>query len=176
MTKLHRIQKLVKKTLQTISYAMSNEEARYYLNGVYVEVKGGQATMTACDGHQLATIKFDGWVIEGDDISVIVPREAINQVLKTKGDFTVFDLKNNLIKIDDTIINYTPIDAAYPDYKRVFPTKLDYQISFNRRYLLNLCRSIPSDVITFNVNTRDQMQPSLLTSDGAEFLLMPVRS
>lgn len=91
----------------------STEQARYYLNGVYVDPKG---FLVSTDGHRLFCAKidlgdqapFDGWII---------PREAIKQALTGH--------KAPMIEITQTrvgVVSCRPVDGTYPDWRRVMPT------------------------------------------------------
>lgn len=90
----------------------STEQVRYYLNGVYVDPKG---FLVATDGHRLFCAKidlegvapFDGWII---------PAAAIKRAL-TGNKAPTIDLSP--ARLGD--VAYEPIDAQYPDWRRVLP-------------------------------------------------------
>ncbi len=111
-------------------FAMSTEETRYYLNGIYVHefdndgVKVLRAVST--DGHRLA--RFEMPLPEGasDMPSVIIPRKAIGEVRKLiedAADMIQISLSENKIRFafDHIVLTSKLIDGTFPDYQRVIP-------------------------------------------------------
>ncbi|MDO5659316.1 MAG: DNA polymerase III subunit beta [Paracoccus sp. (in: a-proteobacteria)] len=111
-------------------FAISNEETRYYLNGVYMHVAqsedGPCLRCVATDGHRLARI--DAALPEGaDDMpGVIVPRKTVAELRKLLDD----DEAQIAVSVSETKIRFaTPditltskvIDGTFPDYTRVIP-------------------------------------------------------
>ncbi len=111
-------------------FAISTEETRYYLNGVYMHVadseEGRMLRCVATDGHRLARI--DAALPEGAEgmPGVIVPRKAVNELRKLLED----DEAQIEVSVSDTKIRFaTPgitltskvIDGTFPDYTRVIP-------------------------------------------------------
>jgi DNA polymerase-3 subunit beta len=112
-------------------FAISTEETRYYLNGVYMHVaegEGGQVLRcVATDGHRLARI--DAPLPEGADTmpGVIVPRKTVGEMRKLLDD----DDAQIAVSVSETKVRFaTPeitltskvIDGTFPDYSRVIPT------------------------------------------------------
>lgn len=101
-------------------FAMSSEETRYYLNGLFWHSKDG-LTIAATDGHRLSThvIRHDTAIPD-----IIVPRKAINEVRKlvSGGNVTV-DIGNQKIRftVDHVTLASKLIDGTFPDYTRVIP-------------------------------------------------------
>lgn len=111
-------------------FAISTEETRYYLNGVYMHVSesdGGQVLRcVATDGHRLARIDAD--LPEGAAAmpGVIVPRKTVGELRKLLED----DDMDIAVSVSETKIRFaTPnitltskvIDGTFPDYTRVIP-------------------------------------------------------
>ena len=111
-------------------FAISTEETRYYLNGVYMHVSdadGGQVLRcVATDGHRLARIDAD--LPEGakDMPGVIVPRKTVAELRKVLED----DDMQIAVSVSETRVRFaTPditmtskvIDGTFPDYTRVIP-------------------------------------------------------
>jgi len=112
-------------------FAISTEETRYYLNGVYMhaaEGAGGHVIRcVATDGHRLARI--DAPLPEGaaDMPGVIVPRKTVGELRKLLDD----DDMQIAVSVSETKVRFaTPeitltskvIDGTFPDYTRVIPT------------------------------------------------------
>jgi DNA polymerase-3 subunit beta len=120
--------------IQKPSFAISNEETRYYLNGIYLHVAGAGATKTlravATDGHRLARIEVA--VPAGADAmpGVIVPRKAIHELQKLlgdgEGDVSV-SLSETKIRFayGNAVLVSKLIDGNFPDYERVIPSGND---------------------------------------------------
>jgi len=112
-------------------FAISTEETRYYLNGVYMHVAQGEGgavlRCVATDGHRLARIDAD--LPQGAEgmAGVIVPRKTVGELRKLLDD----DEAQIAVSVSETKIRFaTPaitltskvIDGTFPDYTRVIPT------------------------------------------------------
>ncbi|MFW8593689.1 DNA polymerase III subunit beta [Cribrihabitans neustonicus] len=112
-------------------FAISTEETRYYLNGVYMHVtdaaEGGKALRcVATDGHRLARIDA-GLPVGAEDMpGVIVPRKTVGELRKLLDD----DDMDIAVSVSETKVRFaTPnitltskvIDGTFPDYTRVIP-------------------------------------------------------
>ena len=111
-------------------FAMSTEETRYYLNGIYVheaeqnDVKVLRAVST--DGHRLA--RFEMPLPEGAEgmPGVIIPRKAVGELRKLiedAADVIRISLSDNKIRFsfDHIVMTSKLIDGTFPDYQRVIP-------------------------------------------------------
>jgi DNA polymerase-3 subunit beta len=111
-------------------FAISTEETRYYLNGVYMHSSDGESgrvlRCVATDGHRLARI--DTQLPEGAQTlpGVIVPRKTVGELRKLLDD----DEMKIAVSVSETKIRFaTPeiiltskvIDGSFPDYTRVIP-------------------------------------------------------
>jgi DNA polymerase-3 subunit beta len=111
-------------------FAISTEETRYYLNGVYMHVATGEdgpaLRCVATDGHRLARI--DAALPDGasDMPGVIVPRKTVGELRKLLDD----DDMQIAVSVSETKVRFaTPnitltskvIDGTFPDYTRVIP-------------------------------------------------------
>lgn len=116
--------------LERVQFAISNEETRYYLNGVFLRVAGGRIVAVATDGHKLAKIETEApeQVAALDMPGVIVPRKAVAETLrlieKIDGDVEI-SIETNRIGFAARGATLTTklIDGTYPDYSRVIPTQ-----------------------------------------------------
>jgi DNA polymerase-3 subunit beta len=128
--------KLIEKT----RFAISTEETRYYLNGIYLHAIGsgedGLLRAVATDGHRLAQIEVPLPVGAEGIPGVIVPRKTIDQTLKLIADIdgdVRLELSENKIRITTHAPDGSPrviltsklIDGAFPDYGRVIPAGND---------------------------------------------------
>ncbi len=111
-------------------FAISTEETRYYLNGVYLHVADGEdgkaLRAVATDGHRLARIDTDLPSGAADMPGVIVPRKTVGELRKLLDD----DDMEIAVSVSETKVRFaTPnitltskvIDGTFPDYTRVIP-------------------------------------------------------
>ena len=111
-------------------FAISTEETRYYLNGVYMhvaEADGGKVLRcVATDGHRLARIDADLPEGAGDMPGVIVPRKTVGELRKLLDDddakiaVSVSEIKVRFATPEITMTSKV-IDGTFPDYTRVIP-------------------------------------------------------
>jgi DNA polymerase-3 subunit beta len=112
-------------------FAVSTEETRYYLNGVYLHVasEAGAPVLraVATDGHRLARIDAD--LPDGADAApgVIVPRKTVGELRKLlendEAEITVSVSETKIrFSVDGLVLTSKVIDGAFPDYTRVIPT------------------------------------------------------
>jgi len=124
-------------------FAMSTEEARYYLNGLYFHtVESGGRTLlraVATDGHRLARVETD--LPEGVHgvPPIIVPRKAVGELRKLVEGAESVRLSLSASKIqarvgDATLISRL-IDGTFPDYERVIPHANDKRAVVDRAAL-----------------------------------------
>lgn len=111
-------------------FAISTEETRYYLNGVYMHVAdsdGGKVLRcVATDGHRLARIDADLPDGAAEMAGVIVPRKTVGELRKLLDDgdmqiaVSVSETKIRFATPDITLTSKV-IDGTFPDYTRVIP-------------------------------------------------------
>jgi DNA polymerase-3 subunit beta len=113
--------------LRRVRNAVSTEETRYYLNGVYLHPIDGGVALEATDGHRLHMETIPGET-GPKSISRIIHRKTINTLvglLEQSDVDPVFDFqKDSLrarVRLGDTLITYKAIDGNFPDIVRVVP-------------------------------------------------------
>lgn len=132
------------RAIQKTSFAISNEETRYYLNGVYMHTVSGQdgpmLRAVATDGHRLARFEMLAPSGANDMPGVIIPRKMVNEALRlalaTEGDIAI-DLSSQKIRLTagPTILLSKLIVSQFPDYIRVIPTQNDKEAHIDRATL-----------------------------------------
>ena len=123
----------MKRIFNKTKFAISAEETRYYLNGIYFHtISNGTKTTLRCvatDGHRLAKTELDlnsTFTIPG----IILPRKFILQLDRILGDFEgkvkmiCTDTQVSL-EADNFIIISKLIDGTFPDYEKVIPVSND---------------------------------------------------
>lgn len=127
-------------------FAMSTEETRYYLNGIYIHAaeQNGVALLraVATDGHRLA--RFEMPLPAGAESmpGVIVPRKAVGELRKLldeAADTIRISLSQNKIRFafDHIVMTSKLIDGTFPNYEQVIPTGNDKTIEVNPKLFSN---------------------------------------
>ena len=123
-------------------FAISTEETRYYLNGIYLhaaasgDVKVLRAVAT--DGHRLARFEMPLPAGAGDMPGIILPRKAVNELRKlveeteSAVEVALSDAKVRFT-FDNVVLTSKLIDGTFPDYQRVIPTGNDKVMEVPKR-------------------------------------------
>ena len=121
-------QSLVRQMIERTGFAMAQQDVRYYLNGMYLEIKSGRLRFVATDGHRLALCTAPGELV-ADDRSVIVPRKGILELARLlEGDGSVtLIVGSNHIRAATDQFTFTSklVDGKFPEYERVLPKSPD---------------------------------------------------
>jgi len=135
---------MIDKTL----FAVSPDEARYNLSGVYIESpEAGLACMVATDGHRLSKIEREvaGFSMTG---GAIIPRKGmaeLRKLLDQAGDGEVeltLDGALAWIKRGATEVSMRLVEGEFPDYRGVIPKQSRYQIGVGRDVLLSAIKRV----------------------------------
>lgn len=131
----------LKDVIDRTKFAVSTEETRYYLNGVYMHAKNeGEAKVlrvVATDGHRLACVETP--LPQGAEnlTGVIVPRKTITEIRKllddNNADHILVSMSENKVRFafEDITLTSKLIDGTYPDYERVIPTDNDKNLELS---------------------------------------------
>lgn len=120
-------QKKFKRLIERTSFAMAQQDVRYYLNGLLVEISGSRFRCVATDGHRLALSDSELDDQSFDQLTkVIVPRKGILELARLmdpSDDLVSVALGANHIKVEIGDITFTSklVDGKFPDYDRVLP-------------------------------------------------------
>jgi DNA polymerase-3 subunit beta len=139
-------QATVKGMMKKTSFAISTDEARYVLNGIYISLKDHKMTMVATDGRRLALVDEEVDVTESSQGEFIVPAKAVaelNRLLVDKGElelryaenqasFTLKDEKGGAVLIISKLI-----EGNYPNYRQVIPAEAKERIALPREEFLH---------------------------------------
>ena len=131
-------QSLVRQMIERTGFAMAQQEVRYYLNGMYLEIKAGRLRFVATDGHRLALCTAPG-ELAAEDKSVIVPRKGIlelERLLDGDGSVTLIVGSNHIRAVTDQFTFTSKlVDGKFPEYERVLPKSPDKAVSGDRSEL-----------------------------------------
>ena len=131
-----RLRRLIERT----SFAMAQQDVRYYLNGMLLEVSANVLRAVATDGHRLAMCSMEAGIEQADKHQVIVPRKGILELarLLTEQDGTVsIVLGQHHIRATTGEFTFTSklVDGKFPDYERVLPRGGDKVVVADRQGL-----------------------------------------
>ncbi len=133
--KAEALKKLLAKTL----YAMAQQDVRYYLNGLLLELEGQTIRTVASDGHRLAWCEQSLLEPAATLSQPILPRKGAQELFRLlSGDENVtVQLSSNNIRVElPSIIFFSKlIEGRYPDYRRVFPQDISRILTCDRQEL-----------------------------------------
>jgi DNA polymerase III subunit beta len=142
-------QETVKGMLRKTSFAISTDESRYVLNGIFFSLKEHKLTMVATDGRRLALVDEEVDISEKSQGEFIVPAKAVNELnrlLQDKGEVEInftenqaaFSLKDE--KSNSVLVITKLIEGNYPNYRQVIPSETKERVQLVREELLHALR------------------------------------
>jgi len=134
-------QKRLDQLLTNTQFAMAQQDVRYYLNGLLLEISTDKLRAVATDGHRLALDETEIKTTIEEPIQIIVPRKGITELTRLLQDETEIEIQvsTNHIRIKNTNTCFTSklIDGRFPDYKRVIPELSNTPVLADREELKN---------------------------------------
>jgi DNA polymerase-3 subunit beta len=135
-------QKELERMLDATAFAMAQQDVRYYLNGLLLEVDSGHVRTVATDGHRLAMARLAMDTGCANPLQVIVPRKGVLELARLLEDVeTTVTLVIGDNHLRATIGAYTftskLIEGKFPDYNRVIPRGGDKVVVADRTTLKN---------------------------------------
>jgi DNA polymerase-3 subunit beta len=143
------LQETVKAMVKKTSFAVSTDESRYVLNGIFISLKDHKLTLVATDGRRLALVDEEVDISENSSGEFIVPAKAVtelNRLLQDKGDVEIkfgenqasFALKDD--KGFSVLLITKLIEGNYPNYKQVIPGEAKERVPLNREEFVQALR------------------------------------
>lgn len=124
------------------AFAMSSNEAQYYLQGIYLHPTENGITAVTTDGHRLAKV----WCDQKEEFQgVIVPRKTVGIVRNV---FSIGDVEVSIsggkIRFDagDTVIVSKVIDGTFPDYVRIIPQSMPNSFRVDAVEFASACSAV----------------------------------
>jgi DNA polymerase-3 subunit beta len=130
----------LKKLIDRTSFAMAQQDVRYYLNGMLLEITRDKIRTVATDGHRLALSEINKANLDQQEIQVILPRKAVLELSRLLNDFDQdirIELSSNYLKVllQNSIFITKLIDGRFPDYGRVMPSSSDKELTADKNQL-----------------------------------------
>ncbi len=142
-------QGVLKEAIKKTSFAVSNDETRYVLNGLCIQGNGSKIEIIATDGRRLAMVsELEVGKISGKKINVIVPSKAISQLNHIIGDneeakIHVMVSENQVcFKSDKTVLVSRLIEGHFPNYEQVIPKSSQIDVIVNTAELLSAIKRV----------------------------------
>lgn len=129
---------MLKGLIEATSFAMAQQDVRYYLNGMLWELSTNKLRAVATDGHRMALCDGICEVEVQETLTAILPRKGIMELSRLLGEEQVqVSMGSNHIRITGTGYCFTSklVDGAYPDYDRVLPKGGDKLVTGDRAEL-----------------------------------------
>lgn len=123
--------------IERSSFAMANQDVRYYLNGLLVELRNGGVRCVATDGHRLAICDADADIALDETQQIIIPRKGVLELMRlldTEGEALKLEFGRSHVRVqlDDSVFTSKLIDGRFPDYESVVPIGADQIIEGDR--------------------------------------------
>ena len=168
--------KSLKRLLDRTAFAMAQQDVRYFLNGMLIEMGGDYVKTVATDGHRLAMSNLKLAEARVDSRQVIVPRKGVLELQRllheVDGDIAIAIGSNYLMaESADFALTTKLVDGRFPDYDRVIPKngdkliladKLELRQALNRTAILSnekfrgIRVNLSSGVLQLSANNPEQ--------------------
>ena len=130
--------KAFKKLLDKTAFAMAQQDVRYFLNGMLVELGDGRLRSVATDGHRLAMSSQDQADLKGSVKQVIVPRKGVvelQRLLQELEDRVSVSIGSTHLCAASSSFTLTTklVDGKFPDYERVIPKDGDKLVAADKQ-------------------------------------------
>ncbi|MEO0423767.1 MAG: DNA polymerase III subunit beta [Pseudomonadota bacterium] len=135
------LSRLIEKT----QFSMAQQDVRYFLNGLLLEMKEGTMRAVATDGHRLSMSQMPLGEAAEASVQVIVPRKGVlelQRLLPTEGEAKVTVGTNHIMVALDGGTRFTSklIDGRFPDYEKVVPAAVSNQLETDKAELVQALR------------------------------------
>lgn len=141
---------MIKEMIDLTLFAVSQDEARYNLNGVFFEKgkdgKKNSLRMVATNGHRLAIVDRENNGNIGLEKGVIIPKKGIGElkkIIEDENELRIGILENSIVfKTEHTYLMVRLIDGEFPDYEQIVPLENDRIMKVGRETLLSVVKRI----------------------------------
>ena len=131
----------LKRAIDRIGFAMAQQDVRYYLNGLLLELDGAQARTVATDGHRLSLCELDLDLSDKPEQQVIVPRKGVQELARllasNDDEPAAVRVGRTHVQVSLPGLRFTSklIDGRFPDYSRVVPDRGACELRADREVL-----------------------------------------
>lgn len=150
------------------AFAVSREDNRYVLTGVFLHIENGVATFVGTDGKRLAKAHTKIDLDPNFKASYIIPIKAVEEIQKCltdDGEATVYLMTDKVgVEASNTIVITKLLSGEYPEFNRVIPESIESIVTLHREELMTLLRQV-------SLFTIDTTQSVRFTFSEGELLL-----
>jgi len=130
----------LKKALDKTTFCMANQDIRYYLNGIMLNIFNQQLKLVASDGHRLSIYEDTLEQETNMEMRIIIPRKGVLELLRLLDDEELeiqveFSRNNIRVVIDNLIFSAKLVDSKYPDFSKVFEQSFNSPIHVEKQLL-----------------------------------------
>jgi DNA polymerase-3 subunit beta len=152
--------------LSRTSYAMSQDESRPFLNGLYVVLQKRELRVVATDGHRLALARLE---VEGEgDMAGIVPRKAVQEMGRVLGgaEGAALAIRGSqfFLRTPGFVLTSKLVEGQFPNYEQVLPKAHPRRLTVAREALIAALRRV-------SVVADDRTRPVRLTATAGSVRL-----
>jgi DNA polymerase-3 subunit beta len=128
--------------MERTSFAMANQDVRYYLNGLLLDLRDKELRCVATDGHRMAMAETTLDVSVKGNRQIIIPRKGVTELLglfeSGEGEVSIeFSTNHIRVRRGDVVFTSKLIDGKFPDYEAVVPLGADKLVQVDRETLRN---------------------------------------
>ncbi|MDG2278741.1 MAG: DNA polymerase III subunit beta [Pseudomonadales bacterium] len=133
-------QSALKALIDDVAFAMAQQDVRYFLNGMLLEVTSDHIRAVATDGHRLAMATAEGGADVASRVHAIIPRKGVlevNRLLDGTNDTVKLQLGANHLQVQSGAFTLTTklVDGQFPDYQKVIPADASRSMRADRETL-----------------------------------------
>lgn len=127
-----------KELLERTQFCMAQQDVRYYLNGLMLELSKGNIRAVGTDGHRMAISDEEAPELKDEQkLQVIVPRKGIQEIIRFLGEDDAkigIKIGKNHIRVDTNGLVFTSklIDGRFPEYEKVVPTNQSKELKLDK--------------------------------------------
>jgi DNA polymerase-3 subunit beta len=135
-----------KDMVQQTIFAVSDDETRYFMNGVFFKKEGDRMIMVATDGRRLAFVEKPAEKGIEDFDGIIIPPKILGILTRRAGDEGLIGIsitdKSIFISFGSYSLSSVLIDGQFPNYQRVIPESQDFSFTVNRQETLEALKRV----------------------------------
>jgi DNA polymerase-3 subunit beta len=128
------------------AFAVSREDNRYVLTGVFMQVSNGEATFVGTDGKRMARAHIPVKLDSSFSASYIIPLKAVDEIQKNlgeEGDANLYLMPDKIaVDASGTTVITKLLSGDYPDVNRIIPESTDMTVTLHREELMTLLRQV----------------------------------
>ncbi len=134
-------QNVLKEMIRKTMFAMSTDDTRPILTGMYIEINSRKTVMVACDSFRVALVRYE-LPHDTDNISIVVPGKAVNEIqkiLRTEDETAAVYIANNQIMVDmgsHRIVGRL-LEGQYFKYRSFIPDEFSTNVVVDRLELMH---------------------------------------